>query len=235
MVNSEWEICAALAGRAWQPMKPVQFPRNSSFVIICASQVEAYSAGREKLPQHLRSKNDSTLVSRASSRKFIQISPAENQTPLRGSSRAAAPASSPPHGHPQKGWKPQRNTSGPAQSVEAAPWKLVGKELCSCPCRFASHTPQGRGRGCGKPKPEGQMGRKGKVPDGSCVSKQGKIHLPPRGKGEMWLHTAPCSPAWRWEHCLSTDTSTAPPSIWKLLHLIGSPVLETSRNPMLGS
>lgn len=33
-------------------------PRNSSFVIICASQ--AYGAGQEELPKHLRSKNVST-------------------------------------------------------------------------------------------------------------------------------------------------------------------------------
>lgn len=41
----------------------IQMPRNSSFVIICASQ--AYSAGQKELPEHLRSKNVSTLTSTA--------------------------------------------------------------------------------------------------------------------------------------------------------------------------
>lgn len=96
----------------------IQMPRNSSFVIICASQ--AYSAGQEELPEHLRSKNVSTLTSRASSRKFTEISSAENQPSVPGSHRAAAPASSPLCGTPQNGRNPQGNTSGPAQSVEAA-------------------------------------------------------------------------------------------------------------------
>lgn len=193
-MNAEQETRTALPGRAWQPIKPVQFPRNSSFVIICASQVEAYSAGQEELPEYLRSKNDSTLLPRASSRKFTQISPAENQPPSLGSHKAAAPASSPPHGHPQKEWKPQGNTSGPAQRVEVAPWKSEGKEISSCQRGFAGHGPWGREEAVGSRSPRASWREKDRslmVNVSPSWAKSTSFHGVKVKCGSTQLHTAP--------------------------------------------
>ena len=163
-MNAEGEIHTALAGRAWQPIKPVQFPRNSSFVIICASQVEAYSAGQEELPEHPRSKTDSTLVSRASSIKLTQISPAEHRPPSPGCRRAAAPASSPPCGHPQQGWKPSGKYQWASSERGGSPVKIGGEGAGPLPAGFCSPWSPGQGERLWEAQARGLAGEKRKVP-----------------------------------------------------------------------
>lgn len=118
--SAEWETRTALAGRAWQPIKPAQFPRSSRFVIVCASQVETHSSGQEELPEHPGSKTDSTLVSGAGSRKLTPISPLNPPAP--GACRAApTTASSPPRATHQRG--PARgHTSRRTQGLAVA-WR----------------------------------------------------------------------------------------------------------------
>lgn len=79
----------------------------------------------------------------------------------------------------------------------------------------------GSGRGWGKLKPKGPLGRTAKLPDGSSVSEQSKI----RGVKVNCGSRRPRA-AVRAERCLSTSSSP-PLRARELLRLIGSPLTET--------
>lgn len=150
-----------------EPDNLEKMPRNSSFVIICASQ--AYRAGQEKLPEHLRSKNVSTLTSSASFRKFTGISPTQNQTSVSGSHKAAAPASSPPC-PPQKGRKPQGNTSGPAQ-CGGSPVKISREGALQLLVGFCSLWSPGQRERLWEGQPQGLAGKESSLMVNVSLSK----------------------------------------------------------------